>query len=1550
MEKNRNLLKTVKEFCITWFKRCDLKHVIKYLSEDILFMGTGENEIVTGIEMFQEYIKEDIEESKIPFEIEFIVEKENYITESTGIAILEFNMKNSIYEWHIHSTFTLTINKDKWIIRHIHFSIPTTQQINGEHYPVTLVKDNILNARHELLSSSIAGGIIGGYLEDKFPFYYINDKMLTYLGYNCEKEFIEDIEGYIINCMHPDDWDEVSSIIGKQLSEKDEYTVEYRMRKKNGNYIYVHDIGKVINIKDGRSVVISVCTDISEQIFEKQQNESLIKAINGGIMICKIFNNKYLPVYLSSGIGSVTGYTKQELKDIIWNNIEYIIYPNDREKLFSALKKVMKSKKSIEGTYRVRHKNGYYVWVTSIFQENGEEDGIPLLHCVFSSLSNQFELQNSIMEGIDTGIYVINPKNYELSIANEAAFKIMERNVCDYMGQKCYEVFAGRNTPCEYCMIHSDNKKSKEVYIPSLDKTLTITMKNANWTDKDVVIEYINDITEQKKAQKNLKLGEERLSTAIRHSGIQFWEYDVNNNKVYMSDFSQESYNLPHTMENFPDSFLEIGLVHPDDEDNYREIHEKLKNGAENAMLEYRVKKSNGQYSWLLAHYTNSFNKNGYPVRAFATAEPIDKYKKLEEQFVTAAMLTGIRVWTLDIQNRVIYFNDSEELTVVKSLSCKTEKELCEFNILHHDDIHEVWKKFLEIFNGSENVSFKARMKINNKYRWNKISYTIMKSKSGIPVKAIGASIDIHEHMLLEQKFKWETEYLIGLQDPNLVNKAQCNITKGIVDLYLCDEVNLETKTMIIYDEGLEKLAMSAVETETQKQIRYLLNRKRILDAYAKGENSYNIEYQKRNNNGVFWVNTIFRVYQNPDTGDVMSFIYTYNIDDKKTTEAIIDCVVDANFEYLTLFSTVTGLVERTIDKSGILVKPKEGSLYEIIAEKGLCKLILPEEIEQYLPLFKMEFIKEKLNINGTYSISANIFDPKLKEQRHKLWVFNWFDKQHTKVLCSRSDITEAYYQEQRQKEALSDALIAAKQANAAKSDFLSRISHEIRTPMNVIIGMTTIAAKSIGNDDKVSDCIRKIGISSRFLLSLINDILDMSRIESGNMLLKSEKILFKEFITGINVICHTQASVKDIDYECIIDPIMDEYYIGDEMKLQQVLVNILSNAIKFTDSGGKVTFCISQKKKTKNAAVLRFVINDTGIGISEEFLPHLFEPFEQESSNINIGFGGTGLGLAISKNIIDLMDGKINVRSIKGIGTEFTIDVKLGLTEEEKQQYIKKHYINSFSHLKTLVVDDDIAVCESAVLMLKEIGITAEWVDSGKQAVNKVQDMWHKHKYYDMIIIDWKMPEMNGIETSRQIRKIVGPDVTIIIMTSYDWYSIEQEAKSAGVNLLISKPMFKSNLISTFSKVLEQKEDEQQSKIISQEYDFTGKRLLLVEDQPINSEIAQMILEDVGFKVEIAENGLRAIEMFSKTESGYYDAILMDIRMPIMNGIQASKNIRHLSNKDAKKIPIIAMTADAFDEDADKSKAAGMNVHLSKPIDPPKLYKTLYNFIYQKE
>jgi signal transduction histidine kinase/CheY-like chemotaxis protein len=550
-----------------------------------------------------------------------------------------------------------------------------------------------------------------------------------------------------------------------------------------------------------------------------------------------------------------------------------------------------------------------------------------------------------------------------------------------------------------------------------------------------------------------------------------------------------------------------------------------------------------------------------------------------------------------------------------------------------------------------------------------------------------------------------------------------------------------------------------------------------------------------------------------------------------------------------------------------------------------------------------------------------------------------YLDSHHNVVVFLLSDVTAIFEQERESRERLKTALLAANQASSAKTNFLSRMSHEIRTPLNAIIGMGTIAAQSMGNPEKTADCIAKIGLSARYLLSLINDILDMSRIESGKMLLKNDRFSFPEFVSGVNNMIYPQARSKGIDYECTVSSEICDSYIGDEMKLQQVLVNVLGNAVKFTEKG-KISLDISMLGRDQKQEKIRFVINDTGCGIAEANLSRIFDAFEQVDTSTTTVFGGTGLGLAITKNLVALMGGNISVRSIVGVGSEFTIDVPL--TVDTASLRAPKLQPN-LQNLHVLIVDDDLMICEQALDVLKEIGMIGEWVTSGREAVACVRVKSESKKYYDFILIDWKMPDMDGIETTQRIRKMVGPDVTIIIISAYDWQSIEVEARAAGANMMISKPLLRSTLISAFEQALGEEKNAERPKL---NFDFTGKRILVAEDNDLNAEIAKTLLEDKHFAVDRVPNGLKVLEKFVKSPQGTYDAILTDVRMPLMDGLQATMNIRHWDRPDAKIIPIIAMPVNAFDEDVEKSRATGMNAHPSKPIDPELMYSTLQHVL----
>ncbi len=525
---------------------------------------------------------------------------------------------------------------------------------------------------------------------------------------------------------------------------------------------------------------------------------------------------------------------------------------------------------------------------------------------------------------------------------------------------------------------------------------------------------------------------------------------------------------------------------------------------------------------------------------------------------------------------------------------------------------------------------------------------------------------------------------------------------------------------------------------------------------------------------------------------------------------------------------------------------------------------------------------------------------------------------------------------------ALSEALEAAEQANKAKTAFLSCMSHEIRTPMNAIIGLDSLALRNENLAPETRDYLEKIGVSARHLLGLINDILDMSRIESGRMILRKEEFSFRNMLEQINMMVMTQCSDKGLKYECRMTGGVADFYIGDDMKLKQVLLNILSNAIKFTSAPGNIVMTVERTAVFEDQSTIKFTIADTGIGMEKSFIPKVFDTFTQEDSSRNNKYGSTGLGMAITKNIVDIMNGTISVDSEKGKGTEFTVVVTLKNCDRNLSETF---FINP-KDMRVLVVDDEEVAAEHARIVLDEAGIKADTALSGQDAMHMLEVQHLKKEPYNLVLLDWRMPEMDGLEVAKEIRKQYSSETTIIILTSFNWDEIMDEALHIGVDSFLAKPLFASNVISEFERIA-----RKNNMALFRERGKTeleGKHILLAEDVLINAEIIKELLKIKGAIIEHAENGRIAVNLFNKSTESYYDAILMDVRMPEMDGLEATKTIRKLERPDSKTVPIIAMTANAFDEDVQRSLQAGMNAHLSKPVEPERLYQTLEELIWE--
>jgi len=1015
-----------------------------------------------------------------------------------------------------------------------------------------------------------------------------------------------------------------------------------------------------------------------------------------------------------------------------------------------------------------------------------------------------------------------------------------------------------------------------------------------------------------------------------------------------------------------------LRLVCAEDQAAVARAYEQLRSGAVPVgSADYRVKGSDGQLHWVNIRLRGAYIKEGISYY-YASYSGLDAQKRAEDRLAESRDNLEESLLNTDLQFFTYFPGQArcENLMLNNRFSSLPTiwehypDDFLAYTQCPPDDAQAYRDMVSAIDRGAGFAECTVRFVYKGSFIWEKISMKAVRGSDGKVVRARGHSIDVTKRMQEEDRLRKERVRLKTLEG-------------GIFESFSFDlsrpaKIEIQTRDgeMMNARIGAEALAeanricppLESANAQTREVLLKAASRipdagdrelflstcsgSAMLAGGKEGHYSAEIRYRRMIGNTIRWVMTSAEVLPDPDSGDMIAFFYTKDIHRDVINERISAAVVDRNYACVSVLDLHSGIFT-VVSGTDRELSSLNGSSYADVLKTAAANFVAEEDAESFLQNMDQAVILAELAKNPTYTVynrrrqaAEHLPGRPLRRMKHDVF---YLDSHRDTLVFLLTDVTAIFEQEREARDHLETALLAAQQASSAKSNFLSRMSHEIRTPLNAIIGMDTIAAQSMGDPQKAADCIAKIGISARYLLSLINDILDMSRIESGKMLLKNDSFTFQEFISGVNNIIYPQARAKGIEYECTVSGELADSYIGDEMKLQQVLVNVLANAVKFT-SRGKVSLDVSVLSRDTAQEKVRFVVGDTGCGIAPADLERIFDAFEQVDTSTTTVFGGTGLGLAITKNLVGLMGGIVTVRSIVGVGSEFTIDIPL--TADEKAMRIPKLQPN-LQNLHTLIVDDDLLICEQTQDILRDIGMIGEWVTSGGEAVERVRGRADDGKYYDFILIDWKMPDMDGIETTQRIRRIVGPDVTIIIISAYDWQSIEADARAAGANMMVSKPLLRSTLVSAFERALGNEKDAEGQK---REYDFSGRRVLLAEDNDLNAEIARTLLEAKHFTVDRAANGLKAMEKFVQSPIGTYDAILMDVRMPMMDGLQATANIRHWGRPDAGTIPIVAMTANAFDEDVEKSRAAGMNAHLSKPIDPEFMYSTLWHLICGKE
>ncbi len=817
----------------------------------------------------------------------------------------------------------------------------------------------------------------------------------------------------------------------------------------------------------------------------------------------------------------------------------------------------------------------------------------------------------------------------------------------------------------------------------------------------------------------------------------------------------------------------------------------------------------------------------------------------------------------------------------------------------------------------------------------------------GSVMGTVGVAIDVTQERAYEKEVIQKSQTL-----ENLFTTLECGVMCHTLDGRRIISVNKSALDILGYESqeelmerGFDMVASSVVDPDKETL-------RRSIQSLKKEGDSVSVEYRVRHRNGdiLYIMGNIKLIRENGNLA---------------YQRFLLDCTAQKQREHkerienerrqmeliqaLTIDYNLVCFFDLDTDEGKLLqIKDQDTSLFGSVFSG---KLIFSESTERYIQEFvheedrdmlrgflSLEKMKEGLAERLLfYTNYRTVQNGEVKYYQLKVVRAGRWNEGHGMVLGLRS-VDEETRKEMEQKALLEDALLQANRASKAKSIFLSNMSHDIRTPMNAIVGFTALAMTHIDHREQVEEYLKKIMTSGNHLLSLINDVLDMSRIESGKMHLDEQECSLPDILHGLRNIIQADIRAKQLEfYIDAVDVIHEEIYC-DKLRLNQVLLNLLGNSIKYTGPGGLVTMRIRETPLAPAGhANFEFAIKDTGIGMSEEFVRRIFEPFERERNSTISKIQGTGLGMAITKNIVDMMNGSIRVKSEQGVGTEFLVSLTFRL------QNVKKEVqdIPELKNCRALVVDDDFNTCDSVSYMLQQIGMRAEWTMSGKEAVLRTRQASMRGDGYSVYIIDLLLPDLNGIEITRRIRKEMGEDVPIIVLTAYDWSDIEDEALEAGVTAFCSKPLFMSELRSCLHSAIHT-EEKQAADADRGSFRHHRGRILLAEDNELNQEIATAILGEAGFTIDVAENGQLAVDMLQKSEPGFYQLVLMDVQMPVMNGYEAATRIRQMEDKALSSIPILAMTANAFEEDKKEALKCGMNGHIAKPIDVNTLLETL--------
>ena len=1377
-------------------------------------------------------------------------------------------------------------------------------------------------------------------------------------------------------------WDEHSCLVagrcwiatkpetGYVLRAHQRVTFSYKLVDGELKITLIHISNPYADMREGEDFPAQIGRQSYEYLqrllVEKSRQIALLNSTVSSGLKANWDDECYSLFYVNEGLCRMLGYTEEELMAKCRGRMTELVYPPDLPQALADCERCFANSLTYSTEYRMQRKDGKLIWVWDTGSKSKNEEGKTVINSVIVDITERRHTNDTIRRQkaffqslYDTTLCALVQYDLNGTFLNANAFTF------DVIGYT-EEQFRTETGGSLMSIVHPCDVDTVREHIERLIADRRPTVYNCRIIRRDGAVRWVcasaniinnmdgvpviqaaySDVTELQRVERERDSTYDSIPGGVAKVliGTQLSLLEANDNFFQMLGTDRTAYKGT------------LSAVAPADRGAIVTAFMEAAETDAPVDIEYRCRRfDNEQTIWI--HLIARFVENAHGAKVSQcvfiditkqkTAQ-IQLYRERDRYRIIMENSADV-IYEYDRKTDTVVFYETirrgDETEIAKHVSPNFSKKLYDQKIAHPEDAETAMRVFSGTQGGSAEVRLR-NLKINGDYVWCLLQGQPV-YENGALARVVGIIRDITENKRISQ----EKERLQRIFDLELRRDyesiCQINPSTGRYVMWTPSNASYyDIPTSGIFSEELAHAISRIVCGEDQETCLKTLsigNMLKTLEEEKEGTCYYRVltpdgslrwkcaRYTYFGDDGSILLNVRdvhdIRIAQQQEENRFRAIL-------RETCEYIIETDVETKSYTLHLPTLINRYpLEACSDYGSLIARYSERYVAPEDRESFLRAVSLPEALSRMRREGGSCSIKYTVNTNGS---------PAYKTWNMSLYRY---DDNREYMLSYILDITKLVLEQQekereaeRNRQIIKDALTAAEQASRAKSDFLSRMSHEIRTPMNAVIGMTTIAAASLDNRDKLTDCLGKIGLSSRYLLSLINDILDMSRIESGKVSIINEEFDFRSFVEGISSLIYPQAKNKNIVFDLNIEGVVDERYRGDPLRLNQVLINILSNALKFTPEWRSVHLSIRETRRVRDRAYLQFIVRDTGIGMEKGLLERIFEPFEQGGASISHSYGGSGLGLAISSNLISLMNGHISVSSTPGVGSEFVVELPLlTVPDNTPKQDV------SLEDIRVLVVDDDLVTCEHTTLILNRIGVDAEYVTSGKAAVTRVKSALQRHTCYNIALVDWKMPDMDGVETARSIRRIVGPDTLVIIMSAYDWTEIEARAREAGVDFFISKPIFQSVVQDVLLKATRRRQSADTLPV--QKEDFAGRRILLVEDNEINMEIARTLLEFRNASVDGACNGQQAVEMFRSSPQNHYDAVLMDVRMPVMDGIAATQAIRGLDRADAATVPILAMTANAFAEDIERSRKAGMNEHLAKPIEPETLYARLASY-----